>query len=303
MTSPVSDSASPWVDALLSHAHLTMDDISGIIKSFTITGVRTTYLTSQFSELGDKTFLVSAILAMRHSPVVVFWGCWSAMICMSVLSSLMGAILPALLSPRTAHWITALLFLGFGVYTLYQGLHMTGNEINEEWKEAQEEIQADEEDHEMDVLERGEEPQSNPNVKHYPRESLEESRADRTDRTPALLPPKAASMGAYLREGTRNLMSFLFNPVFSQAFLLSFLGEWGDRSQITTMALAATHRVFIVAIATSLAHLACIAIAVSAGALLASRLSVRHLTIGGAIFFLLFGCVAAYEAMFLLPWN
>ena len=89
---------------------------------------------------------------MHNSPVTVFWGCWAAMICMSTLSSLMGAILPALLSQRTAHLLCAALFLGFGGLMLWQGMHMTGAEITEEWKEAQHEIQADEEEHEMDRL-------------------------------------------------------------------------------------------------------------------------------------------------------
>lgn len=182
----------------------------------------------QLSELGDKTFLISAILAMRHSPLLVFWGCWSAMIAMSVLSSLMGALLPALLSPRAAHLICALLFTAFGVYTLYQAYRMSGDEILEEWKEAQAEIRSDEAAHELHKMENGEAP-GYPNVMPYPAVASH-----------ATL-DAATSTGAYLREGARNLCGLLLSPVFSQAFLLSFLGEWGDRSQISTMALAATH--------------------------------------------------------------
>ena len=76
------------------------------------------------------------------------------------------------------------------------------------------------------------------------------------------------------------------------------LGEWGDRSQITTMALASTHRVGIVAIGTSLAHMACIMLAVMAGAIFATRISPRHLTIGGAMIFLVFGLMAVYDAIY-----
>ena len=42
-------------------------------------------------------------------------------------------------------------------------------------------------------------------------------------------------------DGARNLSSLVFGPVFVQAFVLTFLGEWGDRSQIATIALAAAH--------------------------------------------------------------
>lgn len=198
------------------------------------------------------------------------------MICMSTLSSFLGALLPMLLSQRTAHWISAALFGGFGLVGLYQGLHMTGHEIDDEWKEVQDEVCADDEIHEL--------------------ESIEYSNTDTPGSTNHV--ETRCSAGASVLDGVRNLGSLLVSPVFSQAFLLSFLGEWGDRSQITTMALAATHGVVIVAIGTSLAHLACIALAIAAGSLLARRLSPRHLTLSGAVLFLIFGCIAAYEA-----WN
>ncbi|WFD24703.1 GCR1-dependent translation factor 1 [Malassezia equina] len=259
--------ARAWAYLPAARLYLTWDDVHGLAKSFAITS---------FSELGDKTFLTCAILAMRHSPTTVFWGCWSAMICMSTLSSFLGAIVPALLSQRMAHWISAALFMGFGLVALYQGLRMTGHEMNEEWKEAEDDIGANEEAHELERLERAD---SEDVASQHPETSRRSSALD----------------------GARNLCGLLVNPVFSQAFVLSFLGEWGDRSQITTMALAATHRVAIVAIGTSLAHLACIAVAVAAGALLARRLSPRHLTLGGAVLFLLFGLMAGYEALYEPP--
>lgn len=271
-----SDGLARWADSVLSHTFLSKNDMYGLGKSFALTTL---------SEVGDKTFLVSAILAMRHSPVAVFWGCWAAMIIMSTLSSFMGAILPLLLTRRTAHWISALLFVGFGCTALYQGLTMEGDEINREWKETQEEIQEDEEEHEMqEWRSRTSVPDSGP----YPPRPVTESRS-RTEET-----------GAYpfFREGLRNLCGLLFSPAFSQALTLSFLGEWGDRSQITTMVLASTHRVSIVAIGTSLAHMVCILMAVTAGAFFASRIEVRHLTIAGAVIFLLFGVHAAYDAMY-----
>ncbi|CAG8509287.1 10693_t:CDS:2 [Racocetra fulgida] len=40
-------------------------------------------------------------------------------------------------------------------------------------------------------------------------------------------------------EGLVNLCQLLFSPVFVQTFILTFLAEWGDRSQIATIAMAA----------------------------------------------------------------
>ena len=211
------------------------------------------------------------------------------MIIMSTLSSFMGAILPALLTRRAAHWVSAILFVVFGVIALRQGLAMSGDEIDKEWKETQEEIQEDEDVHELTDLEQqaGDDSPGYPNIAPYPRTS------------PSVKEQASPShFGVFLREGTRNLCGLMFSPVFSQAFILSFLGEWGDRSQITTMALASTHRVGIVAIGTSLAHMACIMLAVMAGAIFATRISPRHLTIGGAMIFLVFGLMAVYDAIY-----
>lgn len=44
-----------------------------------------------------------------------------------------------------------------------------------------------------------------------------------------------------VKEGVRNSLMLMTNPVFAQAFILTFLGEWGDRSQITTIAMGAAH--------------------------------------------------------------
>ncbi|WFD03921.1 GCR1-dependent translation factor 1 [Malassezia obtusa] len=248
-----------WAEALMLRVHLTHDDVSAFLKSFSITAV---------SEIGDKTFLTSAILAMRHPPLTVFWGSWSAMICMSTLSSLLGAVLPALLSHRGALCISAALFLGFGAVMLHHGWRMDGDELGAEWKEAQDEIRADEEEHELDALERG---APDADAPHADADAPEGSALRRAG--DALHAAPRTSVAAFLREGTRNLCGLFFSAVFAQAFLLNFLGEWGDRSQITTMALAATHRVAVVAVGTSLAHLLCVAVAVTAGAVLAARLS------------------------------
>lgn len=49
------------------------------------------------TELGDKTFFIAAIMAMRHSRIVVYSGAMGALALMTVLSSAIGFALPQLL--------------------------------------------------------------------------------------------------------------------------------------------------------------------------------------------------------------
>ena len=50
------------------------------------------------TEIGDKTFFIAAILAMSKNMIVVFAGAWGALAFMTVLSALMGLVLPSLLA-------------------------------------------------------------------------------------------------------------------------------------------------------------------------------------------------------------
>lgn len=52
---------------------------------------------------------------------------------------------------------------------------------------------------------------------------------------------KAKAWAEGIKEGIRNSLQLMTNPVFAQAFILTFLGEWGDRSQITTIAMGGAH--------------------------------------------------------------
>ncbi|KAE8799008.1 hypothetical protein D1007_25629 [Hordeum vulgare] len=65
----------------------------------------------------------------------------------------------------------------------------------------------------------------------------------------------------------RQIFSRLRTPIFLESFVLTFLAEWGDRSQIATIALA-NHKN-----AATLGHAMCTSFAVVGGSMLASRIS------------------------------
>jgi len=239
-----------------------------------------------FSEIGDKTFLIAAILAMRHPRIVVFAGAFGSLVVMSILSAAMGHLLPTLIPKRWTQVAAAILFLFFGTKMMLEARQMkSGNEkIQEEMKEAEEEIEGDEAEHEgpeeiaLQDLEEGE------------RDSPVASRGPITARSK-------------LAEGARNFCSLFLGPVFVQAFVLTFLGEWGDRSQIATIALGAAHNVYLVTAGTIVGHSCCTALAVVGGQYVSTKISVKHVTFGGAILFLLFGVIYIYESFAYISTN
>uniref|UniRef100_M4C1R8 GDT1 family protein n=1 Tax=Hyaloperonospora arabidopsidis (strain Emoy2) TaxID=559515 RepID=M4C1R8_HYAAE len=71
-------------------------------------------------------------------------------------------------------------------------------------------------------------------------------------------------------------------------FLMTFLAEWGDRSQIATVTLSATKDAFGVTLGAILGHSMCTGIAVLGGKFLAKRISERTVTLVGGVLFVLF---------------
>ncbi|MBF2096832.1 MAG: TMEM165/GDT1 family protein [Gloeomargaritaceae cyanobacterium C42_A2020_066] len=77
--------------------------------------------------------------------------------------------------------------------------------------------------------------------------------------------------------------------VGGQAFLLAFLSEWGDRTQISTITLGATYSPGAVTLGAIAGHAVSTGLAVLGGRLLAGRLRERTLLGLGGGLFLLFG--------------
>jgi Ca2+/H+ antiporter, TMEM165/GDT1 family len=196
------------------------DSLHGLAQAFAMIIV---------SEIGDKTFLIAAILAMRHPRLVVFAGAFGSLFVMSGLSAAMGHLLPTLVSRKWTQMAAAVLFLVFGARMALEGKRMEGGnaKMAEEMKEAEEEIEGDDAERDGTGVHDGEEGEV------IPLEGMEEGGRRFSHKRQ----PSKTSFS----DGARNFCSLFFGPVFVQAFVLTFLGEWGDRSQIATIALAAAH--------------------------------------------------------------
>lgn len=99
-----------------------------------------------------------------------------------------------------------------------------------------------------------------------------------------------------VKETEKNLKNGQNNfKILVESFILTFLAEWGDRTQIATITLAASNNVFGVTFGAILGHIICAIIAVIGGKLIASKISERMVTLIGGILFLIFAAVALWQ--------
>ena len=82
--------------------------------------------------------------------------------------------------------------------------------------------------------------------------------------------------GSYKSEVTAFSM---LSKIFIQAFTMTTLAEWGDRSQLATVILAAREDVYGVCVGGILGHALCTGLAVIGGRMIATRISVKTVTL------------------------
>lgn len=231
------------------------------------------------SEVGDKTFLVAALMAMRHDRLLVFSAAFGALIVMTVLSAVLGHAVPTLIPERLTHFAAAVLFLIFGLKMLKEGKDMDPNEgVGEEMKEVEMELEEKEHEARKNSRRRSE-------VTPYAlesgrgRRSRSDSRLPAPPRSPSSSPSRSPSpSGTSIKsvmDGLGNLLGLLLSPAWVQTFVMTFLGEWGDRSQIATIAMAAGSDYWWVVLGALVGHACCTGVAVVGGKAIAGRVSLR----------------------------
>ncbi|KAL6556163.1 hypothetical protein OROGR_005451 [Orobanche gracilis] len=208
------------------------------------------------SEIGDETFIIAALMAMRHPKSIVLSGALSALFVMTgfwfpklllidtteivfhthlyqILSTGLGRIVPNLISRKHTNSAATVLYAFFGLRLLYIAWR---SDSKASQKKEIEEVE----------------------------EKLE---------------------GGQGKTTFRRFLSRFFTPIYLESFILTFLAEWGDRSQIATIALATHKNAVGVAIGATIGHTICTSLAVIGGSMLASKISQRTVaTIGGLLF-------------------
>lgn len=277
-----------------------------------------------FSEIGDKTFLIAALMAMKHPRLVVFSAAFTALIAMTILSAVLGHAVPTLIPKRYTNFLAALLFLVFGAKMLREGYAISREQgVSEEMKEVEMELEEKEELARKMGRRRS---SISPYVLESGRVDSRKTRSNTRLPAPPDSPPSSPesrspspSRGSgiiSMLNGLQNLFSLLLSPAWVQTFIMTFLGEWGDRSQIATIAMAAGQDYWWVTGGAVSGHAFCTAIAVIGGRAIAGRVSLRMgqsnllrvlkmslltiliVTLGGGFAFLAFGIIYLIEAMY-----
>eukprot|EP00930_Biecheleria_cincta_P034849 TRINITY_DN24023_c1_g3_i1.p1 TRINITY_DN24023_c1_g3~~TRINITY_DN24023_c1_g3_i1.p1 ORF type:complete len:271 (-),score=51.30 TRINITY_DN24023_c1_g3_i1:88-900(-) len=199
------------------------------------------------TEMGDETFIIAAVMAMRHPKMTVLGGALSALYFMTVLSAGLGIVLPNLISERTVHNCATVLYTFFGLRLMWVGARGEEEDKDEEFEEV---------------------------------ENTLKDTASKSQKSFA-----------------RRLFSKVCTPIFLEALMLTFLAEWGDRSQIATITLAAHQNPIGVIIGACLGHTICTSLAVFGGEWLGKRISQRLVAFAGGFLFLLFALLNAFTSV------
>eukprot|EP01054_Gregarina_sp_Poly1_P005623 Gregarina_sp_Poly_1__5622@NODE_2968_length_1493_cov_89_485975_g1873_i0_p1_GENE_NODE_2968_length_1493_cov_89_485975_g1873_i0NODE_2968_length_1493_cov_89_485975_g1873_i0_p1_ORF_typecomplete_len283_score45_83UPF0016/PF01169_19/2_5e18UPF0016/PF01169_19/4_8e27Mntp/PF02659_15/4_6e08LysE/PF01810_18/0_057TerC/PF03741_16/22TerC/PF03741_16/0_25SLATT_fungal/PF18142_1/15SLATT_fungal/PF18142_1/3_8e03SLATT_fungal/PF18142_1/1_5e03SLATT_fungal/PF18142_1/1e02_NODE_2968_length_1493_cov_89_485975_g1873_i05651413 len=231
-------------------------------KSEFLSAVITSYVMIVVTELGDKTFFIAALLAMKRGACVTFSGAAAALAVMTLIAAFVGRLLPAILSPTYTEIASILLFVFFGLRLLWEGFHMDSGQESEELDKVEKNLASTKK---IDD--------------HGGGDDLEE-------------PSVKVEHKSWLTPSLRLPLTYL-SAAFIEAFTLTFAAEWGDRSQIATVALGASKNVYGVNLGAIFGHFCCTGLAVIGGKVLATRISERVVTlVGGTIF--LFFALAGY---------
>ncbi|XP_064104191.1 putative divalent cation/proton antiporter TMEM165 isoform X3 [Macrobrachium nipponense] len=252
------------------------------------------------TELGDKTFFIAAIMAMNHPRLTVFAGAMTALAIMHVLSAMFGYVITWI--PRVyTFYASSVLFAIFGLKMLREGWNMKPEEGQEEFEEVQSDLRRREDDARNESRNENTETEApsvsvQMTVEGDGQVTFKQDSDNGDEASLQKEPLEEGGAGLRGRGPKRNKILAriltVVSRVFWQALTLTFLAEWGDRSQIATVVMAAREDVYGVIVGGLLGHFLCTGLGVLGGRMIATKISVRTVTIIGGVTFLIFAVSA-----------
>jgi len=192
---------------------------------------------------------------------------------MTIISAFVGSVL-IYLPPLYTHYAVIGLLVYFGFMLLREGLQKSDGES--EYEKLEEEV-------------------ANDLAQLALKSQNSKKKEDSGTIESSLSSSVQISNSASLLSSSSSSSSLIFWKVAAQALTLTFVAEWGDRSQIATIALAATNPVFAVILGGCMGHAVATSMAVLAGRFLKEHVSEKTVQILGGLAFFFFAALTLYE--------
>lgn len=113
---PVAPAAAKYTDSYLT----------SMIESFAIVFC---------SEIADRTFILVVLYSIKLSWIPLIVTAFLSMAVMNFLAIGVGYLLPLVVMRGVLDWIAFIIFLAFGILSLYEGVNMESKTVYEEFKE------------------------------------------------------------------------------------------------------------------------------------------------------------------------
>jgi len=221
------------------------------------------------AEIFDKTWFVAFVMAMRYDKCIVFWSCFCGLVLHVFIAAAFGIAFMHLLSPRTLSLLAAGLYTVFAI--LYGYDWYTSDADSDMIEAGKEEVTAEAFADTENAIEEAQ----------YGTILSEKSHPKKTPRGEDAI-QKAQEMAG----------------IFWQCFVMVFIAEWGDRTQIAMIGIHATLPLIPVMIGSTIAFGLLTLSAVLLGRLLGDK-TLSESTVKGvcALSFLVFALVAFHDVM------
>merc|ERR1719305_1122414 len=252
---------------LVKNATLLEDLVNGTRHRGILHGFSESISVILVSEIGDKTFFIAAILAMRNNKLTVFLAALSALFLMTVLSALLGWVVTTFIPREITYYTCTAIMFAFALKMLWEAWRMGEGELEETQKEVEQELaELDDGQPQQGDSERGD-ADGKSEVSSGRENAGFEGPATQTEQ--AATPQKQSSksseqgwMNNAIDRGCKENSWFgkkclkIFK-LFVNCFTLTFIAEWGDRSQLATIVLAGINDVVGVILGGCLGHAIC----------------------------------------------
>jgi len=223
------------------------------------------------SGLFDKSFFITAFMAMKYSKCIVMFSATLSLSLIGIISVYLGLTINQYISVFWIDSLAVILFLIFGSHMIYEGLSM-----NEEYQT------------ELDIPEKINENEINKNEDEETGLINDKQKSDTLKK----------DIDEQIKTNDRNTSktgNYFCNKsiqAFYKIFSLIFFSEIGDRSQISTIYLTTNFDKLSVIIAVIVSSASLTLLAILGGRLIGNKMSEKKLTIFAGGVFIVFGVIA-----------